>query len=91
MRKPYQKPMLYVERFELSEHIAIGCKLLDTDGNKNVLNPYECTMDYGGMVLFTSDPRSSCKIENGHIVFEVDRDPMFCYNGPSPDRVVFGS
>lgn len=88
MRKPYQKPMLYVERFELSEHIAIGCKLLDTD-EKNSLDPYTCTMDYGGMVLFTSN--GPCKIDQGHIVFDVDRDPMFCYHGPSPDRVVFGS
>ena len=88
MRKPYQKPMLYVERFELSEHIAIGCKLLDTD-EKNQLDPYTCTMDYGGMVLFTTN--GVCDSTKGHIVFDVDRDPMFCYHGPSPDRVVFGS
>ena len=90
MRKPYQKPMLYVEHFELSEHIAIGCKLLDTDGQKNVLNPYQCTMDYGGMVLFTTE--ADCGMVNGAIVMDPDGpDSMTCYHGPSPDRVVFGS
>lgn len=84
MRKPYQKPMLYVERFELSEHIAIGCKLID-QGEKDFTNPSDCRLDYGGIVIFAG---TAC---TGGIIMQPDTDPMFCYHGPSPDRVVFSS
>lgn len=84
MRKPYQKPMLYVEHFELSEHIAIGCKLIG-QGEKTLTSPENCSMNYGGIVIFAGE---AC---TGGIIMQPDIDPMFCYHGPSLDKVVFSS
>ena len=85
MKKPDEKPMLYVEDFSLSEHIAIGCKLID-QGSKDFTTPNACCFDYGGITIF-----ASAGVCGTGIIMQPDTDPMFCYHGPSPDKVVFSS
>lgn len=87
MRKPYQKPMLYVERFELSEHIAIGCKLINT-GEKTLTDPNNCQFNHGGVLIFAISEVCS---SNGGIVMDPENNVITCYHGPSPDKVVFSS
>lgn len=60
MKKPYTKPMLYAETFELMEHIA-ACSL---DDNVHIHvtareNGPECSYTDNGLTLYQSD-RAAC-------------------------------
>ena len=88
MRKPYQKPMLYVERFELSEHIATGCEIVNIPGvSKNQTTAETCSLDVGlGQTIFA--------IGIGSCGFQFDlNDPnsIYCYHNPDPKNSVFSS
>ena len=88
MRKPYQKPMLYVERFELSEHIATGCEIVGIDPNyKNLTTAEICSLDVGlGQTIFA--------IGTGSCGFQFDLDDpnsIYCYHNPDPTNSVFSS
>lgn len=90
MRKPYQKPMLYVEHFELSEHIATGCEIVNIPGTpKNSTTPTSCSLDLGfgtGMMVFTHG-NQTCNLQ-----FALDGSDGFdCYHGPNPGHSVFSS
>lgn len=90
MRKPYQKPMLYVERFELSEHIATGCALIDQEqGDKDFTTPEACVFEWGGVKMFMNS--GNCASQNVIILDPHDPTSAFCYHGPSAERWVFSS
>lgn len=89
MRKPYQKPMLYVERFELSEHIATGCEIVSINPDeKNQTTAEICSLDLGyGVPVFATTVNSPCEFR-----FDLDDpDSIFCYHNPDPKNSVFSS
>lgn len=51
MKKKYEKPQVYMEKFELAEHIA-GCKLTLQQGDVDVC---EATGTIGSVTLPTTD------------------------------------
>lgn len=89
MKKPYEKPMLYVEDFSLSEHIATGCEVVNVSGPKNSTTPMSCSLDLGfgpNMRVFTHG-NVLCDLQ-----FEPDGSDGFdCYHGPQADHSVFSS
>lgn len=90
MKKPYEKPMLYVEDFSLSEHIAIGCKLIDQQqGAKDFTTPQACIFEWGGVKMFMGS--GNCASQGAIILDPTDSSSAFCYHGPSAERLVFSS
>ena len=47
MKKAYTKPLIYVESFEMTEHISKGCDYHTNFGN-------QCPISEAGVVFFTS-------------------------------------
>lgn len=87
MRKPYQKPMLYVERFELSEHIAMGCARIDSGDKTDAKSPYECNFEWYGIKVFGG---TACT-EEGYTILDPDNNDFFCYHNPDPSQAIFAS
>lgn len=54
MKKPYVKPMLFAESFELVEHIAGDCRVNDNFEGAKFHNSGECRYDDGNISLFLS-------------------------------------
>lgn len=88
MKKPYQKPALYVENFSLSQSIAATCAQGDPDstiGRPNLANKFSCGWkDPTGEIIW---------VENGICTEVVDSDidvGFGCYNNPSSNVTVFG-
>ena len=83
MKKVYEKPAAFIERFDLAQSIATGCSVLDTFGGSTVTNTDEkvCGFVFGGSVYF-SDNVTDCTAG------EFDE---FCYNAPAEGMVLFAS
>ena len=83
MKKVYEKPTVYIERFDLSQSIASGCSVLDTFGGTSVNNRDKstCGIVFGGAAYF-SDNVQGCTAGE----FE-----EFCYNAPAEGMILFMS
>lgn len=83
MMKKYIKPELFYERYELSQHIALGCDWMLTNetGENCVANPQkDLPTDYG--TLFTDYPRC----------FNDDDVEQYCYQpGANGEFALFKS
>lgn len=88
MRKPYQKPMLYVERFELSEHIAMGCARVDSGDTTDAKSPYDCNFDWYGIKVFM---KTGVCDKDGYTLLDPDNNDFFCYHNPDPSQAIFAS
>ncbi len=83
MKKPYVKPEVYFESFELSANIAAGCGA----GYKekvNTLDIHSCGYKYNGGVVFTSTSVCSYKSQDG-------TEYGLCYDIPMADNKIFAS
>ena len=83
MKKIYEKPAAYIERFDLTQSIASGCSVLDTFGGTSVNNTSKstCGIIFGGEAYF-SDNIAKCTAG------EFDE---FCYNAPAEGAILFMS
>lgn len=83
MKKVYEKPAAYIERFELAQSIAGSCggasKYENTTATSQDIS--NCTFLVGGTAFFTWD-QSNC------IAGEL---PDLCYNAPSEGDAIFKS
>ena len=55
MKKPYTKPRVYAEAFELMEHVAGNCLVNDAFSGAHHRNAGDCSYSDGNLYLFTSD------------------------------------
>lgn len=83
MKKAYETPALYIERFDLTQSIASGCSVLETFGGTTVNNTSSstCGIVFGGTAFF-GDGVQGC------LAGEYDE---FCYNAPSEGAILFAS
>ena len=73
MKKVYEKPQVYMERFELAEHIA-GCSL-----TMNQANEFVCIgKDFNGTGTNVFASTDICNETNGAIIAE-----GYCYTNSS--------
>lgn len=83
MKRVYEKPTAYIERFELAQSIAAGCggasKYENTTATSTDIT--SCTFLVGGSAFFTWD-QTNC------IAGEL---PDLCYNAPSEGDAIFKS
>ncbi len=77
MKKHYKKPVMTVENFALSTHIA-ACTL-----TANQADGLTCTYMTGGDIIFDDG--------NGACQFDVDMYGQYCYNTPYGGGGIFGS
>ena len=81
MKQKYLKPALYIENFELAEHITSGCFLENrTDFNVTHRNGNNCYIqgldeedESWGVAIFTSSVNNLC-------VLNASDMPITCYN-----------
>jgi hypothetical protein len=83
MKKPYNKPMIMVEVFSLSENIA-SC----TPGLMNNLNITEGTLR--NMGLFTPDENCEQVVTDGKTI-PWDNGQFLCYHTSVKGSVIFSS
>lgn len=83
MKKPYNKPMIMVEVFSLSENIA-SC----TPGLMNNLNITEDTLR--NMGLFTPDENCEQVVTDGKTI-QWDNGQFLCYHTSVKGSVIFSS
>ena len=83
-KKEYRKPAVYMEYFELSQHIAVSCAGVSHEvnnlGRHTKSEPNTCTwISFSGDILFNS--------VNGDCVR--DNPTFVCYNNPDDSMAVF--
>ena len=59
MKKPYKKPQVYVETFELLEHIA-SCKANPDMTTVTYRDGYACTYTEAGLTVFQPEENTAC-------------------------------
>lgn len=62
MRKVYEKPQLFAESFELTEHIGQNCNP-DVFSLTTHRNSSDCYVDFDGLHLFMSDTKQDCNFD----------------------------
>ena len=82
MKKAYNKPLLIVERFALSQTIATGCGE-NVEGKPLNTRTYNCAWDMGGVIILQTT--EICR-DNASDVWEIA-----CYNAPEPSMSIFHS
>ncbi len=75
MKKLYEKPQVYMERFELAEHIA-GCSLIMNSGSETTCNA-SGTINGNPVFLFLDE--SICTDQEGHFI----DSQAYCYTNGS--------
>lgn len=77
MKKPYQKPSVYVERFELLEHIA-SCKVGEGITAVNYRDKYTCSYRDDDVSLFLEDGVNGCQIAEIMVLYDYgdESDPI---------------
>lgn len=83
MKKPYVRPEVYFESFELNTSIAAGCSAGYNHDNTTFGNPNSCALKYGNDTVFL-DAAAGCSLT------EFDKD-QFCYHVPLANNVIFSS
>lgn len=82
MKKKYEKPMILIENFSLSETIAAGC-----DVKVETQNSGQCGLEFGAQTIFLVDVQGCTK------KYTVD-DGSFnglCYHNPTDSTNLFNS
>lgn len=82
MKKAYNKPLLIVERFALSQTIATGCGE-NVVGEPLHTRTYNCAWDMGGVIILQTTEICG---ENASDVWD-----FVCYNAPEPSMSIFHS
>ena len=82
MKKAYEKPVLYIERFTLSQTIALNCGENVYLGEPTHGSKETCGWNVDGIIVFTS--KNYCS-ELTEIYLDV------CYNAPAGGYNVFAS
>lgn len=54
MKKPYSKPVMYAESYELMEHVAGDCVVNDNFSGAHHRKPGDCRYTDGNLALFYS-------------------------------------
>lgn len=84
MKKVYEKPAVYIERFDLSQSIAKGCTVEDTysgtEAQQGDLST--CGILFGGSTYFLDSLETICP--DGEY-------SEFCYNAPMEGSILFSS
>jgi len=92
MKQTYVKPKIFVERFSLTQSIAVNCGIpasVGTMGNNLHSDPYSCMWDFGSVTAFM-ESGTGCASAYDQIAEGEDIDG-YCYNNPTADMAVFGS
>ena len=74
MRKAYQKPEMFAERFELASHIA-ACSGY-TDGGATHIDALHCAFKLGTQNVFNAG------VLDCDLPIDATEDGTDCYNGP---------
>lgn len=82
MKKAYEKPVLCIERFTLSQTIATGCGSNLDLSMATQQDVYACAWDIGEFRIFLNEP--NCDMPADGLI-------DICYNGPQPGFNVFSS
>ena len=82
MKKQYEKPVMYIERFTLSQTIALNCGENVDLGEPMYGSKETCGWNIDGTIVFTSKP--NC-VELTEVFLDV------CYNAPAGGNNVFAS
>ncbi|MCQ2420187.1 MAG: hypothetical protein MJ118_03540 [Clostridia bacterium] len=80
MKKPYQKPVLMYESFELSTSIAAGCEIIS---NADWMS---CPVTVPGLNIIVFGSKSA-----GCVYESPEPDSMVCYHVPKDECNVFSS
>lgn len=89
MKKAYNKPVLFVESFQLTQSIAGTCSVAaggNSLGSPNHDSKDTCGWDLGIMVLWVDSSTNCNKLLGTDADFE-----GLCYNTPSGGNTIFGS
>lgn len=94
MKKQYHKPMLLMESFRLTDHIAGGCNGVDQDANFKVTwhSASNCSLyvEEEGVAYFT-DVANNCS-QLGILDGAFEHTPLYeCYNNMSSRYNFFAS
>ena len=79
MKKPYVKPQVYFENFQLSASIALGCKLISNLG-ENVCKVRDPELN---VTIFVEEPTCQYTPPGGN--------DSVCYHPPAGNNVIFTS
>ena len=84
MKKIYEKPAAYIERFDLTQSIAAGCTVEDTYGGSKAQygDLQHCGIIFNGSTYFSDSLASICP--DGEY-------SEFCYNAPMEGAILFAS
>ena len=83
MKRVYEKPVLYVERFNLSQTIADTCGDKLEIGNPLQASKKTCAWKVGSVVIFM-DSKNNCALLTQEL-------SGVCYHAPEGGRNVFSS
>ena len=86
MKKAYNKPLLIVERFALSQTIASGCGDMRRYGYPTLARKWECGWDFNDAVVIFLKGVTGCDLQ-----LEYDDWEGICYNAPAGGMNVFHS
>ena len=83
MKKVYEKPALYIERFMLTQSIASGCSPSNPDfGMPNQNSKEVCGWDIYGIEIF---------MDNNICDWPIEEFQGVCYNAPSGGMTAFAT
>ena len=83
MKRVYEKPVLYIERFTLTQSIAHNCGDNLDFGMGTLKTKESCGWDVGGVVIFVEG--------NENCIFPTEYLEGVCYNAPDGGYNVFNS
>ena len=82
VKRVYEKPALYIERFMLTQTIASGCDHEDVS-RAHYSSPETCGWEeFPGFILFMNYDNCNNPTQSFDFV---------CYNGPTPGQVIFAA
>lgn len=83
MKKPYVKPEVYFESFELSTSIATGCSAGYNHSNTTFGDANHCYLIYGTDNVFL-ETTTGCTLTDSD-------ENLFCYHVPAANDKIFSS
>ena len=90
-KKTYKKPMVKIERFDLTQKVAAGCGDFSnsTLGKPSSGDKINCGWDLGNMIVWVADTGkgTDCTFPWG----ENEEFEGHCYNNPNGGLTIFGS
>ena len=86
MKKAYNKPLLIVERFALSQTIASGCGNMSQYGYPTLARKWECGWNLNDAVVIFLEGVTGCDLQ-----LEYDAWEGICYSAAAGGMNVFRS